>query len=204
MRQPVLALFLPFLLLPSCISTSDAWAAKHFTYTILGCNQTTLPSSTERHVSSKLERCGKDMICRVKLLKMLPRPLRICYRNPKLPPKNRAACLEKARRIPYIQVDNRAGRSKATVTAGKITITQRLITYCNASRRLTLRLTRRNRTLILTERFKARFVTKCVCPFDIKATVSGLDKGTYTLKVVFDNRYARKKEELHSVEVKVE
>jgi len=198
-----------FLLLLSVCLPRFAYGRPKLSYKISSCrnikSNVSTPSPKERAIATKLKSCGTNMTCRKKLLMKLPKPLRNCYIQPKRPPESRETCLKEARRKPYVEVSGRGkDKGKGRGAKGSLFINQRLVTYCNAKSHLTFRLSKKKRTLILTERFNARRVPRCVCAFDIQATIKGLSKGPYTLKIVFDNRYAGKKEVTHTVGAQLE
>lgn len=86
---------------------------------------------------------------------------------------------------------------------GRIHIAQRLRTYCNSSNKISFRLRQKGKKLILKEIFRAKTVARCICPIHISADITGLRPGTYSLAVVFDNRYAKEKQRLHHVNITV-
>ncbi|MBN2495770.1 MAG: hypothetical protein JXR96_14350 [Deltaproteobacteria bacterium] len=164
------------------------------THSVSACSVTDRPSIQERRVAKQLRECGQDIPCRKRALQALTLPLRRCYFNPSRSEASRDKCLAHARNQAFVE---------AEVRDGKIVIQQRLHTYCNASDKLSLRLVQRGSALKLLEIFRARKVARCVCPLDISATIDGLPKGAYSLEIVFDNRYAKERERVHKIELKV-
>jgi len=169
-----------------------AQAGPRLKHSIEACADPSRPSRVEQKVARRLKARPCDADCLKKLLSELNPPLRRCY-NPKRPPEIWEKCARHMRGKPYF-------RATTTGKAGAIEVRQVLNTYCNASGNLRLSIERKGSRLRLIERFTAKDVTKCVCPLDIKATIEGLPPGEYSLEVVFDNRFAKRREVLQKAE----
>ena len=92
-----------------------------------------------------------------------------------------------------------------TTLDNSIKFNQILNTYCNADKdNLKLKYSREGNNLEINEIFKSALVTECVCPLEIKGTISNLEKRRYMLDFIFDNRHINQKVTIdtHEFEIK--
>jgi len=90
------------------------------------------------------------------------------------------------------------------VLGDSITFSQVLNTYCNANATNTkLFYTKKGSALEVREVFAGAEAARCICPLRLQGRIIGLDKSEYTLRFVFDNRYAGQLETLKEFNVSV-
>lgn len=74
---------------------------------------------------------------------------------------------------------------------------QRVETYCGAEDLLKLEMDIQGNVITITETYDSEEAEEQICPYDLRGRIEPLQEGTYTMKVVFVDKYIDKMETLH-------
>ena len=74
---------------------------------------------------------------------------------------------------------------------------QRLETYCGAEDLLKIEMDIQGNAITITETYDSEEAEEQICPYDLSGSIEPLQEGTYTIKVVFVDKYVDRTEILH-------
>lgn len=74
---------------------------------------------------------------------------------------------------------------------------QRLETYCGAEDMLKLEMAIQGNVITITETYDSEEAEEQICPYDLHGRIEPLREGTYTIKVIFVDKYVDKTETLY-------